>query len=275
MSPDVKDVLNFMTMCFDSGKLGFSALNTIRSALSTFIFIDNVPVGSHHMVTRFMKGIFACRPAIPKTIVTWDTTVLLQYLKSLSPVRNLSLKLLTLKAVTLTMLLTGQRCQSLTFMDIRNLSCDKNGIKFRFGDILKQTRPGFQLNELHVKAFAPDRRLCLPTVIMEYLHRVSRLRGETNQLFITISKPHHAAAKQTVSRWIKLTLMMAGIDMSIFTPHSVRSAATSSAQNSKIPLQTILKTAGWSNECTFAKYYSKPLEAKKTFSDALLLKATD
>ena len=112
MSPDVRDVLNFMTVCYDDGNLGYSALGTIRSALSTFIFIEGVPVGTHHLVTRFMKGVFATRPSLPKTTVTWDTCVVLNYLKSMYPAK-------TLKTVTLTMLLTGQRCQSLTLMDIK------------------------------------------------------------------------------------------------------------------------------------------------------------
>ena len=49
-----------------------------------------------------------------------------------------------------------------------------------------------------------------------------------------------------------------GLDTSIFIPHSVRAASTSAAFRAKVPLDTILNTAGWSKESTFGRYYNKP-----------------
>ena len=46
-------------------------------------------------------------------------------------------------------------------IDIRNVDITKNGVKIRYGDILKMTRPGFQQKEINIKAYAPDRRLCV------------------------------------------------------------------------------------------------------------------
>ena len=42
--------------------LSYSALNTARSALSCVISIDNVPVGQHPLVSRFVKGTFERKP---------------------------------------------------------------------------------------------------------------------------------------------------------------------------------------------------------------------
>ena len=49
------------------------------------------------------------------------------------------------------------------------------------------------------------------------------------------------------------------IDTNIFTPHSIRSAVSSTALKANIPMDTIMKTAGWSRENTFRKYYQKPV----------------
>ena len=54
----------------------------------------------------------------------------------------------------------------------------------------------------------------------------------------------------------------AGLDMTIFTPHSIRAASTSAAAKSGVPVDTILTTAGWSRENTFRKYYQKPVTEK-------------
>ena len=84
-------VLDFLTELFHKDKLGYSALNTARSALSAFVKVDGIPVGQHDLVSRFFKGVFKVRPALPKYNVIWDVSLVLQYLKPLSPVRKLSL----------------------------------------------------------------------------------------------------------------------------------------------------------------------------------------
>ena len=88
-------------------------------------------------------------------------------------------------------------------------------------------------------------------------------------MFITTQPPFREASQQTIARWIKLTLVRAGLDTSIFSPHSTRSAATNKAKSGNIPLLTILKTAGWSRESTFAKYYEKPIRNEGVFADAV------
>ena len=49
-------VLDFLTSLFENG-LGYSSINTARSALSALgLMFDNVLVGVHPLVVRFMKG---------------------------------------------------------------------------------------------------------------------------------------------------------------------------------------------------------------------------
>jgi hypothetical protein len=51
--------------------LSYSALNTIRSALSTVIFPTDQSFGSHPLVTRFLKGVFESRPSLPRYQATF------------------------------------------------------------------------------------------------------------------------------------------------------------------------------------------------------------
>ena len=62
--PNVKQILDFLTKCIVN--LRYSAVKTCRPALSTFISIDFLPIGSHPLVTRFMKGVFSLKPSLPK-----------------------------------------------------------------------------------------------------------------------------------------------------------------------------------------------------------------
>ena len=140
LQPDIEHVLDFLTELYhrggEKGGLGYSAINTARSALSTIIRLEGKPVGQHFLVIRLLQGIFNSRPTFPKNIVTWDPEVLLRFLKQLSPVKKLCMKLLTFKAVTLLWLLTGQRGQSMHVINVKNVTLNENVLKIRYGDLL-------------------------------------------------------------------------------------------------------------------------------------------
>ena len=54
-----------------------------------------------------------------------------------------------------------------------------------------------------------------------------------------------------------------GIDTSIFSPHSTRSAASSTAKKGRVPIDTILKTGVWRSMKTFGQFYDKEIVEKK------------
>lgn len=266
--PMIGEVLQFLHTLFLDDK-GYSVINTARSALSTFIRIDGNPVGQHPFVTRFCKSVFNQRPCLPKKGVIWDVEVVLTYLRTLSPVKWVSTKLITHKLTMLLLLLSGQRGQTIHLLDTRNMTLTKSKLKFRIGDLVKQTAPNRHVNELAFRAYAPDRRLCIITVIEEYLRRTRPARGSCTNLLLTYGKPVKAASRDSIRRWTREVLKSAGIDTSIFSPHSVRSASTSKAVL-RLPLNTILQTAGWTRESTFRKYYKKDITEGKSFQEAIL-----
>lgn len=61
----------------------------------------------------------------------------------------------------------------------------------------------------------------------------------------------------------------AGIDINKFSSHSIRSAAVSTAKYASVPMNDILKVAGWSNVGTFGKFYDKKI-VKSQFHSAVL-----
>ena len=87
-------------------------------------------------------------------------------------------------------------------------------------------------------------------------------------------KPHRAVSKDTIARWIKTLLKTAGVDVNVFSAHSTRAAATSTAHRKGGTISSILQVAGWSNVQTFAKFYNKPLvlQSDLSFTDAVLSK---
>ncbi|XP_055958543.1 uncharacterized protein LOC130013683 [Patella vulgata] len=256
-SPSVGNVLEFLYQLFDSG-YSYSALNSARSTLSSFITFDNQPLGCNPCIVRFLRGCFNLRPSLPRTNVTWDVDRVLSYLKNLYPLCDLTLKDLTLKCVSLLAIVSGQRMQSLFYIDVRNIEILFDRLKIRFGDLLKTSRPNFHQKELCFESYT-DKRLCIVTTFQEYIKRTETLRSSGTQLFISYTKPYSSVTRSTIARWVKVVLFNSGIDMCLFTPHSVRGASTSAAHRKRVPLATILETAGWSNSKTFARFYNKPI----------------
>ena len=135
---------------------------------------------------------------------------------------------------------------------------------------IRQSRPGYRNPQIHLKAYPPDRRLCVFTVLKEYLYRTKHLRKDSSKLLISYVKPHKDVSRDTVARWIKTVLHRSGIDTNIYGAHSVRAASTSRAKLKAVPVQEILEKAGWSNERTFSKFYDKKILTDDSFVSAVL-----
>ncbi|CAC5389879.1 unnamed protein product [Mytilus coruscus] len=67
-------------------------------------------------------------------------------------------------------------------LNIRNLELDTCSVKIRYGDLLKQTRPEYQLPEIFIEAFKPDFRIFVVHTLHEYLERTNKLKLNNTQL---------------------------------------------------------------------------------------------
>ncbi|XP_070212571.1 uncharacterized protein [Littorina saxatilis] len=83
LRPSVNLVLSFLTDLFDAG-LGYSAINTARSALSSVILMpDKSTIVTHPLVVRFLKEVCKLRTPMPRHSKIWDVGDVLKYLKTL------------------------------------------------------------------------------------------------------------------------------------------------------------------------------------------------
>ena len=253
LRPVINDVLEFLLMLYKDN-LSYSCINTARSALSCFIVIDNIDVGKHPLVTRFMKGIFQTRPTKSRYSEIWDVNVVLDYMRHMNVNDELSLKMLTLKTVTLVALISSQRAQSIHNICLSNMRVDDDKYVFHLGRI-KQSRPCVKSFFMTLEKYPNEGKLCVYETLSDYLRRTENIRNDSDKVFISYLKPHKEVCKSTISRWIKTFLGIAGIDITMFSAHSTRAASSSAAKASGVPVGEILRKAGWSSEKTFSKFY--------------------
>ncbi|XP_061721260.1 uncharacterized protein LOC133528068 isoform X1 [Cydia pomonella] len=249
----VPNVISFLTDLYHSGAQ-YGTLNSCRSALSLILGAD---IGNDNRMKRFFKGIFRLRPPLPKYSMTWDTSVVLNSLANWYPNATLNLEKISKKLVTLLALTTAHRVQTLSKINIKNIEFHVNEIHIKIPDLIKTSRVGVAQPTLVLPYFRERPEICPCAALHSYLDVTKSLRS-SDVLFVSLNKPHRAITSQTLSRWIKNTLQECGIDISIFTAHSTRHAATSRAHRLGVNLDVIRKTAGWSGtSSTFGRFYNR------------------
>lgn len=261
--------LKFLTNNFNSGS-SFSVLNSYRSALN--LILGPISTENEKIINRFLKGIANLRPPNPKYSVTWDPDPLLTQLAKWYPLESLSFENLTYKLVTLMALTSASRVQTLSLIRIKDLVKSTNKIEIRVSGKTKTSAVGKSQPTLVFPFFRSKPELCVATTIEFYLTKTSSFRGEEASLILTHKKPFHAASSQTLSRWIKKTLYLVGVDTSIFSAHSVRHASTSAALRVGVSVEQIKNTAGWTPASkTFFNFYNRPLiQPNDVFAKAIL-----
>ena len=270
-SPAINLTLEFLLKEFkNEGKTrGYSAMNTIRSAISSIASIEGQPVGQHLLVKRFMKAVFREKPALPRYKTTWDPDVVLNHIKSLGKNDKLTIIQVSRKLTMLLLLLSGQRCQTIHSLNIKQMALESSKVTFVIKDLLKTSRPGKHLQKVSYKAYAPDRRLCVVTTLKHYIERTKIIRKGESKLLISTRPPYKASSKDTIRRWTSDLMQAAGINTKEFGPHSTRHASSSKAAQS-LSLQEVADSVGWTNQSTYAMYYKRPIVKQLEFSEVIL-----
>ena len=131
---------------------------------------------------------------------------------------------------------------------------DENCFMFPLTDHTQQDKPGRVRGNVTLHRYS-DKKLCVYETLEYYLNASDPCRSSSS-LLTSYVKLYNAVTSSTINRWIKTVFQHADIDTSVFTAHS---PATSKAATLVVPIDVILKTARWSAERTFRKFYNKPI----------------
>jgi integrase len=271
IKPTIELVIKYLTDMYNKGA-GYVSINTARSALSTILgSVDGYSIGCHPLVSRLLKGVSRLRPPRPKYDSVWDASTILNLIKSWPKNEELSFKMLSYKLVALLALCSAQRVQTLACLNLDEINFKDSEVDIKVSSRLKTTKPGQGLS-LHFSKF-DDPVLCLFGCLRCYIDRSQNLRKDNNLLICTRS-PYKHASSQTISRWLKDVIKLAGIDVNKFSSHSFRHSSTSKASELGLSLDVIYKAAGWSEKSkVFANFYKRPIVSHSQFSNAILSSA--
>ena len=232
-----------------------------KSVLAGVLHIPGVTaICSHPLIIRLLKGIFHVRPPKPRYEFIWDTDLVLKFLKTLHPT-VIPLKLLTLKTVTVLTLLSGQRVSTLHQFRLSQMQRNPTLVIFNIQGLLKHSRAAKRDLPITYHAFPHDAALCPVATLDAYLDARAQLGNAAlrDEFFLCYRKPHGPATNDTLARWVKMVLHSSGVNLDTFTVHCCRSASTSKAAATGVPLEKILMAGQWSTSSTFYTFYRKDI----------------
>ena len=234
--------------------LQYRALAVYKSAISQgHLLVVQTRLGDLPVVSRFMKGIFRMKPPTPRLSSTWDVKRLLEFLATLDPPVGLTLKMLSLKLAALLVLTSSARAHELIKLDLDFVSIKSDSWEFSLAEHSKVSRPGHPARKIYLPAFPGNPKICVVKTLQEYRCR-TETRRKSSCLLISFVRPFKPISSQTMSRWLRKTMQLAGIACR-FTGQSTRSASTSAAARAGVPLDTILVAADWSSSETCKRFY--------------------
>ena len=274
ISAPVEAVANYLAE--EQIRVGYSALNTTRSAISAYHNKCNgVPIGQHELIKDIMESALKNKPPKPRYTSTWDVNRVLQFIRQLGPNAGLDRKTLTLKLTMLMSLVSVARGHELKVLHLTSMHTETDKVTF---SITEKTKTNLKTLEFHRYSWSEN--LDVVACLEAYIIATQALRdtdSKKTQLLISFKSPHEPVTTSTIARWLRTLMEDAGIDTSKYKAHSTRSAATSKAKVQGLSTNQILQAANWSNAGTFLRFYNKNIDplpqssqTKSKFADLVL-----
>jgi hypothetical protein len=244
-------VLDFLQLYRDKN-VSFSTIKIVAAALQFHLIRLGLPhLFSSVVFHDYMRGAKRLAPLPRPSCATWNPAIPLQFIRN-SPLTETFLPTAR-EALFLLILALGIRVD-----DASKLGCCTSdipqGLRLFFVDKRKCPINGQYSSHVDVFSFNEHPRLCPVLAIQRFLRVAAVIRKDDKFLFI--SSTGKRAAVFTLRRWICDVLQQSGITASA---GSCRSSSTSTAFYTGVPIDGILKSAGWSKEDTFRKFYFKPV----------------
>ena len=281
-SPPVKSVADFLLYLFEDKNLQPSTIDGYRSAIADKLGSTTVNISKDENLTRLLESFHRDRPKGRRGIPSWNLSLVLHQLTKapFEPLRDASLKHLTLKTVFLLALGSGKRRSEIHAWQHKNIRHQTDWSKvslypspsFLSKNQLAREGPE-SVAPVVIPALAPtldrslksDRSLCPVRALRYYLDRTSDTRQGKDLVFVSFKKGFDKdISPATISSWIKQTVILCyelsdhhAHTLHQVKVHDIRAFAASKAFQSGVSLEQILSACHWKSHNTFTQFYLK------------------
>ncbi|KAK0136621.1 hypothetical protein N1851_027194 [Merluccius polli] len=261
-------------------KLSASTLRVYVAAISSrHIKVDSQTVGSHSLVTRFLKGAQQRNPPRAVRVPSWDLPLVLGALRLplFEPLDQAPLKWLSAKIAFLLAIASAKRASELHALSVSEQcirwNSDGTGVAlWPNPSFFPKRLPSAHYNQvIELAAYGPSHPpdeeassaelLCPVRALRCYIQKTAGFR-QSDGLFVCYGglRKGQALSRQRLSKWVVEVIEEAyksrGLPLLLnIRGHSTRSVSTSWAALRGVPLSEICAAASWASACTFARFY--------------------
>ena len=275
VTPTSMDISNFLSYLSKEKGLSASSLRTHRAAISSTIQQLGGPSFSDDPLLRgVIRGASILQAKLPKRIPAWDLFLVLDHLKRppFEPIREISIKHLTLKTAFLVTLASGRRGSEVHAFSgsPKSYAFERDGsvsLHFLEDFVAKNQVPGTKSPAVNIKSLrdfldplADDRKICPVRALRQYMQRTEAFRLDRKRLFISFNLEYTKDIQVTsLARWLKTVIKEAYRQKSVQTDsaraHEIRAWSASLALEHNIAVNDILEAAYWRSKNVFIKHY--------------------
>ncbi len=271
----VPRILDFLQSLLDSGRSPATLRVYVAAISSRHAQVDNGTVGSHRLVSSFLKGAWRLRPPRVLRVPPWDLRLVLDALclPPFEPLAQAELRWVSVKTAFLLAVISAKRVGELHALSVSD-SClrwnsDGTGVTLWPNTaFLPKVLSSSNLNRpIHLAQFVfPEgddnlTLLCPVRALRLYIAATAGIR-QSDQLFLCYGGPRKGCAlsKQRLSHWVVDVITHAYKRSGRPVPsgvrcHSTRAVSTSWAALRGVPLEDICGAASWASPNTFARFY--------------------
>lgn len=292
LSCSVSSVLEFLQSLLDGGRSP-STLKVYVAAISCHHSgVDGRTMGSHNLVSLFLRGARRLRPPSVLRAPVWDLPLVLDSLcrPPFEPLAQADLKWLSCKTAFLLAIVSAKRVGELHALSV-SPSClrwspDGTGVTLwpNTAFVPKVLSRSHCNQPLRLARFQPpsgvagdgSELLCPVRALEAYVAATAGMR-RSDQLFLCYGGPKVGCplSKQRLSHWLVDVICHAYSAGGCALPvgvkaHSTRSVSTSWAAMRGVPLDTICAAASWASPSTFTRFYNVNVADPHPLGQALL-----
>jgi integrase len=242
------------------------AASTLRSYVAAlkfyFLVFERADLANSRLLDLFSTGAQRLAPLPTRKAFVWDAGIPLKMIRDRAhPTNFLSA---AREALFLLLMATGCRVDDALKMG-KDFCWERNDFVIPYLVPRKCKVKGQWTRTQRLASYSGSGRICPINAILLYsTFAVNVQKADEPALFV--SSTGTKAAKATLARWIRDLLLEAGIKA---PAGSCRSASTSTAYMRDIPIDQIMRSAGWSSSLMFFKHYHR--EMNPAFEGANLL----
>ena len=283
-------ILRFLQSLLDAGRCA-SSLKVYAAAISAgHVRVNNQTMGSHYLVSQFLKGAQRRRPSRVTVVPSWDLTLASRSVSGqVEPIGEAELRWLSAKTAFLLAITSAKRVGELHALSVSQMCLrwypGGSGVTLLPNPSFLPKRGAYShVNQaIELAAFSPPSSSQQATELSEWLCPVRTLKAymaatvnlTTVCLLQGLWEKSTSVFLSGLSRWFLHAYRSQGLPApSNIRCHSTCSVSTSWAALKGVSLQDICAVATWESSCTAAHYYRINVAAQPAVATAVLSTAS-